>query len=89
MATLLDVSLTNTAWTNVYLMRGLVGGQPTTVQNKTSGNIILYVGAEAPIDDSGIIILGNDFDLISVTPTPAEFLFAKSIPATGRIGVEV
>lgn len=88
MATLLDVNLTNTAWTNIYLERGLVGGEPTTVQNKTAGNIILYVGESAPADDSGIIILGNDFDLISITPTPSEFLFAKSVSATGRIGVE-
>lgn len=88
MATLLDVPLTNTAWTNVYTERGLVGGEPTTVQNKTSGSIILYIGESAPVDDSGMIISGNDFNMIAIAPTPAEFLFAKSIPATGRIGIQ-
>lgn len=88
MPTLLDVPLTNTAWTNVYTERGLVGGEPTTVQNKTSGAIILYIGPEAPPDDSGMIISGSDYDMLSITPTPSEFLFAKSIPATGRIGIQ-
>lgn len=88
MATLLDVPLTNTTWTNVYAARGLVGGEPTTVQNKTSGSIILYVGVSAPVDDSGMIISGNDFNMITIAPTPAEFLFAKSISATGKIGIQ-
>lgn len=88
MATLLDVPLTNTAWTNVYTTRGLVGGEPTTVQNKTSGAIILYVGASAPPDTSGMIISGNDFNMIAIAPTPAEFLFARSISATGSIGIQ-
>lgn len=88
MSTLLDVPLTNSSWTNVYTTRGLVGGESTTVQNKTSGNIILYIGESAPIDDSGMIILGNDFNMISINPAPSEFLFAKSISATGKIGVQ-
>lgn len=89
MATLLDVPLTNSAWTNVYLTRGLVGGQPTTVQNKTSGAIILYVGESSPPDTSGMIISGNDYDMISIAPTPAEFLFARSVTSTGSLGVQV
>ena len=87
MATLLDVTL-STSWMNVYSSRGLVGGEAITMQNKSSGAIILYVGITAPVDDSGIIVNGNDFDMISITPFPYEFLFAKSVSGTGRIGIQ-
>ncbi len=85
MATLPDVTLTGTAYQNVYAATAIVVGTAVTVQNKGSSPILLQNIASQPSASSpnGHVLLANES--IDVTGTILG-LWAKGV---GPISVEV
>ncbi len=88
MATLTDVPVTTTAWTNIHTTSSLAAGVAITIQNKTSNNILTFVASVAPTDSSGMIVKGDDFDFLDITPATGEYLFIKSVGGSSVIGVQ-
>lgn len=85
MATIPDVTLTGTAYQNLYTSTGIVVGTSVTVQNKTGGPLYLQNIAAQPSSSSkaGLVLLANE--MIAVTGTIVG-LWAKG---TGTVAVEV
>ena len=65
-ATLPDVSLSNSAYTDLYNETGIVVGTSLLIQNKTTNNIIVQVGASLPdVDnDDGVYLKPYDFIIV-------------------------
>lgn len=84
MATIPDVTLTGTAYQNLYTATGIVVGTSVTVQNKTGGTLYLQNIAAQPSSGSkaGLTLLPNE--MIAVTGTILG-LWAKG---TGTVAVE-
>lgn len=85
MATIPDVTLTGTAYQNVYAATGIVVGTAVTVQNKSSNVVYLQNIAAQPSSGSlnGFWLIPNEFIELTGTITG---LWAKGV---GRIAVEV
>ena len=80
MATITDIPVTST-WQNVHTMRGLAVGSSIYVQNKTSASILLNinVASPAPVDNSGMIVAGNDYTFLLISPGTNETLWVKNL----------
>lgn len=89
MATLLDVQVVSTAWTNIHTARSLPAGTAITVQNKTSRQVIFFVSTAAPTGNDGLIVQGNDLSFLEISPSAGEYLFVKSVDFNSLIGVQV
>lgn len=85
MATINDVSLTGTAYQNLYAATGIVVGTSVTVQNKSGFPVYLQNVASQPTGGSKNGFVLQPYDIIDVTGTIAG-LWAKG---TGPIMVEV
>jgi hypothetical protein len=89
MATLQDITVPVGSWTNVHTSRGLVAGAQVYVQNKTSAPILLNTSIAMPSDTSGMVVAGNDYTFLLVTPGTNEYLWTRSFSTTtGTMGVQ-
>lgn len=89
MPTHLDLTVPFATWVNVHQTYNMGAGVNIIVQNKSYVPILLFVGSTNPPDDSGMLIAGNDYEMINITPENTEFLFAKSVgTVAGKLGVQ-
>lgn len=52
MATIADVAVTNTAFTNLNLSSGLIAGTPLVIQNKSTSDVYIVISTSAPSTSS-------------------------------------
>lgn len=87
-ATLPDITISNTAYTDVYSETGITVGTAVVIQNKGNYPVFLQTTASAPTasSENGFVI--SPLQILLVDAGEAG-LFAKSTSFAGRLSVQV
>lgn len=85
--TLSDITITNTAWTNLYTATSLTVGVALLIQNKSSLPILLQIKATSPSASSvdGVAIDKFQFSQID---SGASGVWAKAVSSSAVVNVQ-
>lgn len=88
MATLPDVTVQTTSYTDIYVTTGIAVGTSVIIQNKGSSSVYLQTSAVAPLDTSDDGVALSSLEILTVDSGELG-LFAKSSSFTCKLNVQV